>query len=164
MNKTAVSVSEELIPELQDYRCQIEVIKQDAQDLFAGMSNDQFNWRPRPGIWSIAECIDHLNVTGKKFIPNLDKMVARSRNNNYLSNGPFRHSFFGNLFVKLSEPPPRIKVRAPTVFAPSPDQPIEKVGPDFMKSQEELLERLKSANGVDLAKIKWPSPATKLLK
>jgi hypothetical protein len=163
-SNSAVSVGEDLIPELQDCRLQIETIKQDSHDLLAGLTEKQFNWRPQPGIWSIAECIDHLNVTGRKFIPYLDKMIDTARKDGYLSEGPFRHGFFGNLMIKFSEPPPKFKIRAPKVFAPSPDQPMAKVVPEFMSLQEELLERVRSSNGLDLARVKRHSPATKLVK
>ena len=49
-------------PELQDYARQFEAVTQEARDLAAGLSPAQWSWRPEPGRWSIAECLDHLNV------------------------------------------------------------------------------------------------------
>ena len=33
-----------------------------AESLAAGLSHQQFNWRPNPASWSIGQCLSHLNV------------------------------------------------------------------------------------------------------
>jgi len=36
----------------------------DAKSIVAGVSDAQFNWKPSPGRWSVAQCLKHLVLTG----------------------------------------------------------------------------------------------------
>jgi NTP pyrophosphatase (non-canonical NTP hydrolase) len=51
-------------PELEAYHQQFEAITQEAGELVRGLSEEEFNWRPAPGQWSIEECVAHLTMTG----------------------------------------------------------------------------------------------------
>lgn len=150
--------------ELEEYRRQTEAIKIDAEKLLSGLSDADFNWTPQPGRWSIAECIDHLNTTGRQFLPVLDRMIEEGRARKLFAKGPFKHGFLGNWVVRSSEPPPKIKFKAPKLFRSTPAQALAEVGPAFMELQEQLLKRIEEANGLNLSRIKAPSPVTKLLK
>jgi hypothetical protein len=158
------SASELLIPELEEYRRQFEAIKQDAQDLIAGLTEAQFNWRPEPGRWSIAECLEHLNVTARLYLPRLRAALEQARARQWFGQGPFRYGFIGTWFVKFTEPPPKTKVKAPKRFQPPPDQPLRQVTADFLAFQEEFLAFVRAANGVDLGRAKVPSPGLRWLR
>lgn len=160
----AVSPAERLVPELEGYEQQVEAIKQDARSLLADLSDKQFNWRPAPGKWSIAECIDHLRVSGVPMLPRIAKATEQARANQTFGRGPFHHSFLGNLFVRLLEPPPRFKGRAPKILVPTPDRSIAELAPEFMTLQDQLQRRIREANGIDLARVKIVSPITKFVK
>ena len=169
MNAETVSRSREemdetLIPELAEYRRQFEAIKQDVQDLVAGLTDEQLNWHAQPGVWSIAECLSHLTVTGTLYLPQIESKINEARTRQLFNQGPFRHSFIGNWFVRSLEPPVKRKFRAPKKFVPTPDQPLAKVLPEFLSVQESFLHFLKEANGLHLARIKVASPVTSLLR
>ncbi|HWQ32168.1 MAG TPA: DinB family protein [Blastocatellia bacterium] len=153
-----------LIPELQDYISQLEAIKRDAADLTAGMTETQFNWRPAPGQWSVAECLAHLNATAQQYIPLLSASIAEARERGWLSQGPFRYGWLGNRFVRAMEPPVKMKFKAPKAFVPLPDQPMSKTVPEFMELQDQFISLIGTANGLDLKRARVPSPATKLIK
>src|SRR5262249_46828789 len=36
----------------------------DAKSIVSGLSDAQFNWKPAPGQWSVAQCLKHLVLTG----------------------------------------------------------------------------------------------------
>jgi hypothetical protein len=155
----------ELISELAEYYGQFEALKLDARDLVAGLTDSQFNWRAAPGRWSIAECLDHLNVTAALYIPVISEGIKEGRARRLFGAGPFRHGYFGNLFfVRLNEPPVKVKVKAPKNLRPQPDKPIEKVLPAFMEAQENYLACVREANGLHLSKIKIQSPASRFVK
>lgn len=163
-SKATGPATESLIPELEDYCRQFEAIKRDAADLLQGMSEAQFNWRQSPGRWSIAECLTHLNVTGNLYIPIIEEGIKRGRTRGLLSEGPFRYGWFNNWFVRFNEPPVKIKAKAPKAFVPPPDQPMGIVVPEFFEIQDRLLDCSRAANGVDLARVKIQSPATRLVR
>ena len=152
------------VAELEDYRRQFEAIKREAGELLAKLTEGQFNWRPGPGQWSIADCLSHLNVTGRLYLPVIEEGIRRGRARQLLGRGPFRHGFLGNWFVRTVEPPVKLKVKAPRRFAPAPDQMLAEVAPEFMALQEEWLRCVGEADGVDLGRVKVQSPATKLLR
>jgi hypothetical protein len=156
--------SEALIPELEEYRCQFVAIKDDATALLSAVNTEQFNWRLQPGSWSIAECFDHLNVTGKLYGRTVDEKIHEASSRQWFGRGPFRHGWLGNLLVKLTEPPVKLKVKAPAQFLPQAHKLVDVVAAEFLHLQEQFILRLADANGIDLARIKIPSPVNDLLK
>jgi hypothetical protein len=153
-----------LIPELQGYQRQVEAIKQEANDLMIDITAEQFNWRPGPDRWSIAECLEHLNVTARLYFPVINEVITEALMRGLKSQGPFRYGWFGNFFLRSAEPPAKIRVKAPRRFVPPPDRPMSEVWPEFLIFQDRLIELISRANGVDLARIKVQIPATKLIK
>lgn len=156
--------SEALIPELEEYRYQFVALKDDVKTLLSAVNNEQFNWRLQPGSWSMAECFDHLNVTGKLYGATIDDKISEANSRQWFSRGPFRHGALGNLLVKLTEPPVKLKVKAPSQFIPQANKLVDVVADEFLRIQDQFIIRLREANGIDLARIKIPSPVTHLLK
>lgn len=159
-----MSRNEVLIPELQEYFRQVEEIRRDAEDLVRGLSDAQFNWRPAPERWSISECLEHLNMVARLYWPIIAEAINQSRVKGWLSQGPFKHGWFGKMLVRSAEPPPKMKFKAPRKFRPPADQPMAHVYPQFVSFQDRLLDLISDANGVDLGRPKVQLPATKLIK
>src|SRR5215469_10521041 len=131
MASIGTSPRAQLIEELRDYCDQIANIKEDAQELTAVLTDAQFNWRPRPGSWSISECLTHLISVDRRSLEVLTPEIERARQAGLVAPGPFRYGLFSRTFVKNVEPPARFKVRAPKEYLPAPDQPKDKVVPEF---------------------------------
>jgi hypothetical protein len=145
-------------PEIETYQDQLLSVRQDAGGLMSGLSDAQFNWRPDPGRWSMAECFDHLNVSAAKlFIPRIDGAIATGRAQHLEGAGPFVHPMFQRLFLRISEPPPRIRFKAPRLVQPAADRPVDVVRREFMEWQDRLGERLLQADGLDLCRARHPS-------
>jgi hypothetical protein len=153
-----------LIPELADYRGQFEALKGETAELLDGLTEAQFNWRERPGRWSIAECLVHLNVTARLYLPLIESAMKEARSRQLLSDGPFRHGFLVNWLIRTTEPPPKLKTKSPKIFVPPPDQPLETVATDFMTLQDQFLARIQEANGLHLSRIKVISPVSRFLR
>ncbi len=159
-----INEAEPLVKDLEDYRRQIEAVKEDARALLAGLSEAQVNWRPTAAHWSIAECLDHLTVTNRELMKPIEAAIEDARSRGLTSGGPFRYGIIGNMIVRSMEPPAKMKFKAPTMFKPRPDQSLEAVARDFFAMQDELLRLIKEANGINLARVKVTSPVTKLIK
>lgn len=65
--------------ELEGFLDQLLSIQQDVPGIVAGLSDAQFNWRPAPNRWSIAEGFDHLNLTARAFVPAIDAALRDAR-------------------------------------------------------------------------------------
>lgn len=160
----ATRVDDSLVKDLQEYRQQIEAVKEDARELIAGLSEAQFNWVRAPGHWSIAECLDHLTVTNRELIEQLKAAVSDARTRGLTGSGPFRYGMIGNMLVRSQEPPARMKFKAPTIFKPRPRQSLETTARDFFAVHDEVLRLIEDANGLNLARIKVASPVTRFFK
>ena len=158
MPSSGTSPQPQLIEELRDYCEQLENIKEDAQELTATLTNQQFNWRSGPGHWSISECLEHLNTFGRLSAPVFREAIERGRRTGLLGQGPFRYGFLSRKFVAATEPPVKLRVKSPKKFVPPPDQPKDKVVPEFLSLHDQLLELIRAANGLDLAGLKVPAP------
>jgi hypothetical protein len=161
---TATRADHSLVKDLQEYRRQIEAIKDDARDLIAGLSEAQFNWIRAPGHWSIAECLDHLTVTNRELIEQLKAAVSEARTRGLTASGPFRYGLIGNMIVRSMEPPVKMKFKAPKIFKPRPPQSLEATARDFFAVHDDVLRLIEAANGLNLARIKVASPVTRLFK
>lgn len=150
--------------ELGDYQRQFCAIKQDVRELVTGMDEGALRWRPEPGRWSIAENLLHLNVVGERYVKAIDECVARARERRLFSRGPFRYGFFGKLLVQATEPPACRKLRTPRAMMPPADGPAAAVLPVFLHLQDQLAERLKLAEGLDLARATVVSPVMRRVR
>lgn len=161
-----VRTLETLIPELQSYAQRFADARQVAGELVAGLSDDQLSWCPEPGRWSIAQCLDHLCVTGDLTIPLLERGIATARTNNWSGEGPFKHGMIGNWAVKVvgAAKLPPTRYQAPPVFQPRPNRSGREVAEDFTRLQDRLIALVQDSQGLDLTRPKLPSPAQKLLK
>lgn len=159
MNSGA-SPSNELIEELRDYCEQLQNACEDAEELTAPLSPEQFNWRPDSHRWSIAECIAHLNVVDEIDIPLLTTAIDRGWTEGMTGRPPFRYGRLSRWMIQYFEPPSRFKMKAPKIYAPPRQPNLSK--PDLMskfvavhKSIEELVCR---SNGLNLERVKTKTP------
>jgi len=150
--------------ELQDCLRQIEAVQRDAQALVAGLSDAPFNWRPEPGRWSVAQCLDHLNVATAKTLPAFDRAIRDARSRRLVAPGPFRYGWFANWMVRSMEPPVKRRMRTVKIFTPAPEGSVAEVVPEFLRVCDQLAERVRRADGLDLTRARVVSPVTRLLR
>jgi hypothetical protein len=158
------SREERLFAELEDLRKQFNLITDEARKLVNGLSDAQFNWRVQPGVWSVAECFDHLNLSGKLYLPMIDAQISAGREHKLFGSEPFNYGWFNNWFVRSLEPPVKTKFKAPKAFMPKADKGLDATISEFIEVQQEYLQRLIEANGLDLRRIRIQSPATRLIR
>lgn len=127
----------------------------DIEALLAGRDAADFAVRLQAGSWCVAECLDHLTQTTRVFLPELQAAIAAApqlRRNRRLRTG-----FFPSLFIWNLNPPYRIRLKVLPQLAPqSPD--AAKAWADFVASQEELLQTLRSAEGLAIDDVTIKSP------
>lgn len=143
---------------------QVHVIKLDAKGLAEGLTREQLNWRPEPGRWSVAQCLDHLNAINRASAELLDRAVAEGRQKGLLKDGPYAYGFLSRWFLQTLEPPVKRRFRAPAKFRPGADRSLDDVLPPFLALHERVETLLRQADGLDLARIKVPSPVTSLFR
>src|SRR6266704_5978557 len=134
-----------MTPELQSMLDQVEAIKLEGQAVTAGLSEAQFNWRPCKDSWSIAECLEHLNVGVTKTLPAFDRAIAQGRANRQFAPGPFRYGWFSRMMVASMEPPPKFRMKAPRLIRVSVGGTYRGtvVLPEFAVVRDGLAERVR---------------------
>jgi hypothetical protein len=153
-----------MVQQLENYQQQFEQIKEDAKELISGLNSYGFHWHPSPRAWSIAENLDHLVVIGNLLLPRIDEAIRTAKEQNLRGEGPFRFGVRGALFVRSMEPPVRWKVRTQSVYVPSTARKTDDVQREFFELQDRLIERVRSADGLDLSKMMIRSPAYQWLQ
>jgi hypothetical protein len=156
--------STDLIPELDNLRTQVEKIVTDARKLTVNISNNEFNWRPEPAKWSIAQCLAHLNINGALVMRAMEESIDAARAKGLTGKGPYGHSFLAKFLLGTVEPPVKRKFKAAQAITPPPDVRADETIPEFLALQDRLKETLRKANGVDLGRAKVPSPITSMWK
>src|SRR5690349_2963008 len=105
-----------MTPEGQQMLEQLEAIKAEGRSVAADLTAEQFNWHPDRGRWSIAECLQHLNVGVSKTLPAFDRAIAAGRSKGQFASGPFRYRWFSRWMIGSMEPPPKWRMKAPRIF------------------------------------------------
>jgi hypothetical protein len=129
--------------DLQQFRAQVRQAKQQALGLVEGLSDQAFQWRPGPQRWSIAECLEHLNVTLELYLPGIDRAIETAQARGWRSNDAVRPGWLGRWMIGLLEPPATRRFKAPGAFRPQRILPLSEAMPRFMKLRDELEERLR---------------------
>lgn len=145
---------------------ELDEIRRSAADLVEGLSDAQLNWRPGPDRWSIAECLEHLSISAELYFPMIDEAVARRRaeHGEGRGSGPVSFNFLERWVLGTLEPPVRLKVRSPRIFAPPSDLDGKETITRFLSVQDELERRIRDAEGLDLRRIRVPSPVSRLVR
>jgi hypothetical protein len=152
-----------LVEDLQNYHRQFLSIKSEAQNLLDDLTDLQFNWRPSPNRWSIALCIDHLLVTGRNSLSHIHETTHEARSKGLFSGGPFRYGIIERWFVRQMEPQGRMKFKAPKPYMPTADWFDVEIATSFYALQEEFLQCIEEANGIDLSRVKVKNDVRKLV-
>ena len=149
---------------------QLEAIKADGQAVSAGLSDAQFNWRPSPDRWSIAECLQHLNVAVSRTLPAFDRAIGEGRSKGRIApegeREPLRYGWVSRWMIRSMEPPPTRRMRTFPIFAlpAGGTYAAAQVVPEFLVVRDQLADRVREADGLDLRGIKAVSPVNRLLR
>jgi hypothetical protein len=122
-------------------------------------------WKSRPGQyrWSAAECVEHLNITSKAYLPRLRRAIE-SATRSPTKSTHHRRDFLGWLFSKLVGPMPSVgntklgRVKTPPEFVPSASPERAVAIAEFDRLQAELIDLTRRADGYPLGEMKIVSP------
>jgi hypothetical protein len=135
-----------------------------ARALAKGLDEQAFACRPVPQRWSPAECVAHLNLTTRVFLPVIDDALARGRASGRQPTGRYRRDLVGFLLAQSLEPPPRFRMPTTVPFVPSEVKSRDEVVGEFVVLQEELIRRVEQASGLDLNRLRLASAFNPRLK
>jgi hypothetical protein len=153
-----------LAQEIDALRRQFEQISAAGEALVAPLTDEDFSWRREPGSWSIGQCLDHLNVVARLYLPVLDEGIADGIRRGYYGGGPYRYWWTGRVLAWIVEPPPRVRAKTVREWEPPVRRPRQEVLAAFRAYQVQFIDRLRQANGLDLARARVRSPVSRWLR
>lgn len=131
---------------------------------FQSLSENQLNWKPADGVWSIAECIDHLIVTNQLYFNEFEKQFSQKQVITDCSKAPVKNKFISKFIIKSVEPNNLKKVKTFQVFQPASSKHTKEVLTLYSDIQKQLINLITSTKDLNLNKHTMSSPASKLIK
>ena len=115
---------------------------------------------PAPGAWSAAQCIEHLNIYGRYYLPAMEKAIQRAKQSGSRAAGRFRPGWLGAYFTRLMQPladgQVKTRMKAPLNAVPSAQPDARAMVAEFIDQQEMLLKLLGAAASVNLDDVRIP--------
>ena len=136
----------------------------EAQALVEGLGEEEFNWRPGAGEWSVEECVAHLTMVGHVELGHIEHAIDGARARGLTGSGPFEYSAIERFILRETEPPVRHAMPALKRFVPAHNQPLTAVMPTFFHVQRMFMLQMERADGLDLRRVKVVTPISRFLK
>ncbi|MDR6844192.1 DinB family protein [Flavobacterium granuli] len=150
--------SENLILEL------IETTRQNLNfaETLKAKSNNQLNWKENPESWSILECLEHLNLYGDFYLPEIEKTIDNAKSKN---ESDFKSGILGNYFAESMLPKAKLnKMKTFKDKNPLNSHLDTNTIDRFINQQIKMLNLLDKSRTISLNKEKTSISLTKLIK
>lgn len=126
--------------------------------LAARLPDELWPVRAEPEQWSVSECVTHLNVTSRAYLPALRAGLEEARDTAVPAPRRYRRDPVGWMLWKTQGPPVRIRFKTAAAFVPDSSDSPDELRADFGRLQEEQLACVHDADGLPLHKVKLTSP------
>lgn len=143
---------------------QFEELKTSVNNLTEDLSEEQFNTKPAPDRWSVAECISHLNVTWNLYKNLIADAVAKNQNLSFKNPDDFQPRFIMKKFTEMMEPPYKFKMKTFAQFVSNEKLSKQETINKFNEGIEEAVKFINTGENVDIKKTIIVSPVSKFIK
>ncbi|MCS3650736.1 hypothetical protein GGQ08_002029 [Salinibacter ruber] len=153
-------------PQLDEYRTGFVDLQDEATALVTDADAATMRRRPDPDAWSVVQCIDHLNTAGWLLLRAMEDEIRRGRAEGPYGTPPFEYGVVSRWFAHVLEPSSGWTFDAPSLFEPDTPNtlyPNEAVD-EFLGLQGRFADCVGDAEGLDLRRIRFGSPAIPLLR
>jgi len=129
---------------------------QSAQTMIAGLTEEQLNWQPAPGSWSVGQCLEHLCFMNEAYLPAISAALAGKPDAPAENITP---GWFGGWFLrKFVEPSPNgSRVPAPSKIRPAARVELS-VLDQFLSGNKACRELILSARNKNVNTIRFWNP------
>jgi len=130
-----------------------------ARSIVAGISDEQASWQPRESAWSISQCLDHLGRTNVAYAEALRAAISDSKPAHHpFTDYRIQPGWLSRMFIRLLEPPPKGKGRAPKKIQPAAYAKKDEALGSFLRSQDEVRGVVRQGATFDLNRIRFRNP------
>jgi hypothetical protein len=119
-------------------------------------------WKENKTSWSVLECLEHMNLYGDFYLPQIESKIKNSTTKTDLE---FKSGILGNYFAKSMLPKEKLN-KMKTFKDKNPlNANLDKTVIDkFLNQQIKLLDLLNQSRNVSLNKVKIPISISSLIK
>src|SRR6266446_6427574 len=153
-----------LAPQLERIDMELADARRRAHEIATPLVPEHWSARPAADQWSVAECLTHLNLTSRAFLPLIRDAIARGRDLKLLGAGPYRRDVVGWSLYWLIEPAVRFRFKPTVPFVPAGVEPKDRILGVFDTLQEQLVACVREADGLDLGRLRIISPFDSRIK
>lgn len=120
--------------------------------------------RNHPDRWSVAECVGHLNITSRAYLPRMSAALEEARRLTATPGVRYRRDAAGWLMYFVAGPLPGLgrltfgRIRTPPSFVPTGELPRSAVLAEFDQLQREQIAIVRQADGVPIDRVQIVSP------
>lgn len=152
----------------QWFSAQFEKAKEQAVQFCEPISDDRFVQRPAEGVWSVAECYEHLNEFGDRYVDSIRAGLDGAPENSAEADQIFTPGLISRGVIKFFAPPYKIKIKTLGPFEPKSYASLDKetVLNRYVSLQDTLIRIMKEARDqrIDLSGAVTSHPLFGLLK
>ena len=145
--------------DLQSVIAEANSVASEAKSRFGRLTSAQLNWKPSADRWSVAQCFDHLLNSHKDYLPIFESVLA-GKKQTFWEKMPVLPGLAGKLLIKSLDPASTRKLKAPKNFQPGQSDIRPSVIDDFVAQQEQIVQKMKATEHLDLEKIVITSPVS----
>ncbi len=124
--------------------------------------------RPGFGAWSAAQCLEHLNIYGRHYLPAIEQAIEKAKKQGSRPEKQVQPGWLGKWFTNLMLPQPdgslKTKMKAPKNAIPAASPDARAMLAEFIEHQEKMLALLAAANEVNLNSVRVPSSLSPLIR
>lgn len=137
----------------------------EVEAVFSALDPGALTWRADESKWSVTGHVAHLSIINGDYLKRIDETIAKTRaDSGPMSDGPYRHPWFGRWFATSMEPPPKKRWTTMGAMVPDPGADPESERARFAEAQAQMVDLLGQARGLDLGKVRFSSPYMALFR
>ncbi len=125
------------------------------------LTSEQLNRRPAYDKWSAAQCLEHLNLVGGYYLPQLKTRLRLAQASGSTAGARVRSGWLGRYFTATTQDRNGLGdnlLRRPKQYAPTGTRLTGTVVESFNRQLDELLRLLLLARQVDAGTVRVPNP------
>lgn len=144
-----------------NWKTQLSAVSEKVNEHFGRLEAHELNWRPEPGVWSIAQNLEHLIITNESYFPIFNAIQNGTHKTPALGRIGFFVSFCGNMVLKAVEPELKKPMKTFPVWQPKNEVFDQGMVERFINHQTALISEVRKLQPFLHNKSVIASPANK---
>jgi hypothetical protein len=138
---------------------QLLLLRVQAQQRFRPLSPDVLNRRPSPSRWSVGQCLEHLNIVGGHYLPEIAARLTKAMAQGSKPAAAVKSGFVGRRLIEaMRRPASERALTTPQRYAPTGTRLPRTVTEVYSRQLDELLRLVLLARQVNANAVRIPNP------